>query len=173
MTHQTLEADIERIRRSGISDGYKLFMKLSDKEISKREYIDSYDQSFRRLLKDGALPIPEKYPLANWIFLNKERYHFLYATGGQGPETRYVLESFGLAKCFDLENSIDKTKCRFSKRTGIPFRKIKARFGNCILVSDSNADCEGAALCGIPCILVLPGQKIDLDADKHIAGYFE
>jgi len=112
------------------------------------------------LLKSGKLPPPERYPLADWIFINKNKYHFVYATGGQQNETLYVLKSLGLARYFDLRNSISKTNCRFSKKTGIPLRKIKAKFKDCILITDSKDDCRGADLAGIPFILVKPRQKL-------------
>lgn len=156
MTDRKFEKDIEQMKLSGVSDTYKIFLKFSNQTMSKKKYADFYNQSFSVLLENGKLPMLEKYPLANWIFANKNNYRFLYATGGQKLETQYVLESLGLAKYFDLENSIDKTTCRFSKSTGIPFRKIKSKFNDCVLISDSKADCRGAVLADVPYILVKP-----------------
>lgn len=159
MTDRKFEKDIERIKLSGISDTYKIFLKFSNRKISKKEYTDFYNQSFCTLLKKGKLPAPEKYPLVKWIFANRNKYRFVYATGGQRSETLYVLKSFELTKYFDLENSTDKTACRFSKKTGIPFRKIKSKFKDCVLFSDSKADCSGAVLAKVPFILVKPKQN--------------
>ena len=159
MTNRRFEKDIEQIKASGIFDTYEIFLKFSNRKMGKKKYIDFYNKSFSNLLKNSNLPIPEKYPLVNWIFDNKKKYRFIYATGGQQIETRYVLRIFGLAKYFDFVNSVDKTTCRFSKKTGIPFKKIKSKFKDCILVSDSRADCKGADLIKIPFILVEPKQK--------------
>lgn len=160
MTDRKFEKDIEQMKLLGISDTYKIFLKFSNQKMSKKKYTDFYNQSFSILLKNGELPMLKKYSLVNWIFANKNKYRFVYATGGQRLETLYVLKSFGLTKYFDLENSIDKMACRFSKKTGIPFRKIKSKFKDCVLISDSKTDCEGATFARIPFILVQSKQKI-------------
>jgi len=160
MTNRKFEKDIESMKLSGISDTYKIFLKFSNKKMSKKEYTDFYNKSFSNLQKNNELPVPEKYPLADWIFNNKEKYRFVYATGGQQAETCYVLESLGLIKYFDLVNSVDRTTCCFSKKTGVPFRKIKFKFNNCVLISDSRDDCNVANLAKIPCVLVRPRQKM-------------
>ena len=159
MTDRKFEKDIEQVKLSGISETYKIFLKFSNQKISKKKYTDFYNQSFSVLLKNGKLPALEKYPLVKWIFASRNKYRFVYATGGQRLETLYVLKSLGLTKYFDLENSTDKATCRFSKKTGIPFRKIKSKFKDCVLVSDSKADCKGATLAKIPFILVKPKQN--------------
>lgn len=159
MTDIKFEKDVERMKLSGVSDTYKIFLKFSSQKIKKKKYTDFYNQSFSVLLKNGKLPIPEKYPLVNWIFANKNKYFFLYATGGQKLETQYVLKSFRLAKYFNLINSIDKTTCRFSKKTGIPFRKIKSKYKDCVLISDGKADCAGAILAQMLFILIKPKQN--------------
>lgn len=159
MTDRKFEKDIEQVKLSGTSETYKIFLKFSKQKMSKKKYTDFYNQSFSVLLKDGKLPVPEKYSLAKWLFANRNKYHYVYATGGQQLETIYVLRSLGLEKYFDLENSINKTTCRFSKKTGIPIRKIKTKFNDCVLVSDSKADGAGATLAQITFILVRPKQN--------------
>lgn len=119
------------------------------------------------LFKTKNLSLPERYPLADWIFANRNKYNFVYATGGKQAETAYVLESLGLARYFDMKNSISKTNCRFSKKTGIPLRKIKAKFKDCILITDSKDDCHGAVLAGISFVLVKPKQR-DFDLLEDI-----
>jgi hypothetical protein len=57
---------------------------------------------------------------------------------------------------FDIKNSVDKNDCRYSKITGIPFQRIKAKFNDCVLVTDSKKDCIGAQLAKIPYIQVRP-----------------
>jgi predicted HAD superfamily phosphohydrolase YqeG len=49
--------------------------------------------------------------------------------------------------------------CRFSKKTGIPFKKIKAKYKNCLLIADSQTDFVGAKLAQIPALIIKPGQK--------------
>lgn len=159
MTGNKFEKKIESMKSSGVSDTYKIFRKLSGRKIKKEQYADLYNQTFSALVKSSALPALEKYPLADWILVNRSKYHFVYLTSGQRLETRYVLKNLGIAECFDLENSIDKTRCRFSKRTGIPFKKIKSKFRDCVFVSDSKADRRGATLAKIPTVLVRPKQQ--------------
>jgi len=158
MINIKFEQKIEQMKSAGITD-YDIFLYFSSQKISQKKYIDIYNQSFFILLQSGRLPVPEKYYLVQWIFTQKNKYRFVYATGGQRPETLYVLRSLGLTECFTLEDSIDKTVCRFSKKTGIPFRKIRSKFNDCILISDSKSDCNGAALVQMPFILVKPKQN--------------
>lgn len=164
MTDKRFEHALERLKLAGISDTYKIFLRISQQKMGKKKYINFYNQSFSILLKNGKLPVPEKYPLVEWIIENRNAYRFVYATGGQRLEALYVLKSLGVAKYFDFEYSVDKTVCRFSKKTGLPFRKIKSKWNDCMLVSDSEADGRGATLTRIPFILVKPRQNhFDLD----------
>lgn len=117
------------------------------------------DEAFYKLLRRDKLPVPKKYPLIDWIIKNKNNYKFVYATGGKKSETEYALEKLKILKYFDLENSISKTNCRFAKNTGIPFRKIKSKFNDCIVITDSESDCRGATIAEIPFRLVVSKQK--------------
>ena len=167
ITQRRFENDVEQMKLSGISDTYKIFLRLSHQKMSKKNYTNLYKKTFSILLKNDQLPKPEKYPLTNWILDNKERYRFVSATGGQKIEAHYVLKIFKVIRYVDLIHSIDKTSCRFSKKTGIPFRKIKSKFKNCILISDSNDDCKGAQLAKVPFVLIEPRQRIVSIVDKH------
>lgn len=158
---KTLGNEIEELKKSGILDTYKIFLKVSGQRITKQKYFKLYDKAFSALLKNGQLPLPKKYPIVRWIIANRAKYHFVYATGGRRAETRYVLRQFGLACCVDFEYSIDKTNCRFSKKTGIPFKKIKSLFKDCLLISDGSEDCDGAMVAGIPFVLVTPEQTVN------------
>jgi phosphoglycolate phosphatase-like HAD superfamily hydrolase len=100
------------------------------------------------------LPKLKKYPLVKWIIKNRRKYIFVYATGGIKSETLYALKNLGIIKYFDLKNSTDKDNCQFSKKTGIPFRRIKKIYPDCILVTDSKKDCIGAEIAQIPFILI-------------------
>ena len=156
---------MEKIRLSGTSDTYKIFRKASGRKIGKEDYFKLYNKSFSVLLRKNKLPAPGRYSLVNWVIDNRSRYRFLYVTGGQKLETQYVLGCLGMAGVFDIDNSIDRTTCRFSKKTGIPFRKIQSGSNGCVLVSDNRTDREGAALVRIPFLLVRPatgGWKANL-----------
>ncbi len=157
MTDKKFDEEIERLKLSGISDTFKIFSKFSKRRIGRKKYTYFYNKSFLTLLEKDLLPKLEIYPLVNWALKNKNNYHFVYATGGQKLETEYVLENLGLIKCFDIINSVNKTTCRFSKRTGIPFRKIKSKFSDCIIIADSENDRRGAMAANIPFISVKPG----------------
>ncbi len=159
MVKNNFENEIERLRSLGITNTYKIFTKISKQKITKYKYFNLYNKIFSILLKNNKLPIPAKYSFATWIFSNRNKYRFVYVTGGQKSETYYILRELGLIKYFNLQNSVDKTICCFSKRTGVPFKKIKLQFSDCILVSDSSSDCKGAVLAKIPFILIKPKQK--------------
>ncbi len=156
MTDKKFEKAIEQVKLSGNSDTYRIFLKFSEQKISQKKYIVLYNQAFSILLKNNKLPVLKKYPLVKWISITRDKYRFVYATGGQQLEALYVLKNLGLIKYFDLENSISRTTCRFSKKTGIPFRIIKSKFEDCVLISDSKDDGRGAALAKIPFVLVKP-----------------
>ncbi len=158
MTKGKFEKEIDLMKSFGVSDTYHIFRKCSRQKITKKKYVDFYNFSLQVLLKGNKLPDLESYPLVKWILINRSNYNFVYTTGGQQSETLYTLNNLGLIQFFDLENSISKTTCRFSKRTGIPFKKIKLKFSDCILISDSKSDCYGASLVNIPYILVKPKQ---------------
>lgn len=151
MTNGKYKNEIEELKRNGISDTYKIFCKVSGNKLSKSRYFTLYNKSFLKL-KD--LPKIKSYPIVDWIKKNQNKYLFVYATGGQKIETEYVLSQLGIRNYFDLKNSINKNNCRFSKKTGIPFKKIKKQYKNCILITDTQSDCDGAKLSKIPYLLV-------------------
>jgi hypothetical protein len=100
---------------------------------------------------ENCWPKPEKYPLVNWILKNKNNYRFVYATGGKGQE-----------------NSINKTNYRFPKKTGLPFIKIRKRYPDCVLITDSQTDCDGATIAKIRYIKIKPRQVVGLDLNEYI-----
>jgi beta-phosphoglucomutase-like phosphatase (HAD superfamily) len=154
MTNKSLGDWFEKLKSEGISETYKLFCKISKKKISKASYVNLYNKAFAILLQNKKLPKPKKYPIVGWILKNKSYYKFVYITGGQKAETEYVLKSLGIRDCFDLASSLNRSNCRFSKITGIPFNKMKVKFKKCILISDSVADCVGAMRSKVPYIKI-------------------
>jgi phosphoglycolate phosphatase-like HAD superfamily hydrolase len=156
MTNGKYEKEVEELKKSGISETYKIFLRVTKKKLSKSKYFILYNKSF---LKLNNLPSLKIYPAVGWIKRNQNKYLFVYATGGQKLETEYVLNQLGIIKYFDLKNSVDKNSCRFSKKTGIPFKKIKAKYKNCLLIADSQTDFVGAKLAQIPALIIKPGQK--------------
>ncbi|KXK08796.1 MAG: Phosphoglycolate phosphatase [Microgenomates bacterium OLB22] len=137
-------------------------VRLRTGRVSKKEYQRLYDQVTRRLQKDGLLPKPVAFPLVQWIKKNKTSYRFVYATGGETSESQYILRELGLLDLFDLENSVSATNCRFSKKTGIPFRRIIKKYPDCIVIGDSEKDCQGAEKAKAPFILVSRGAPSSL-----------
>lgn len=156
MTKGRYEDKMDELKKSGISDTYKIFLKVSSKRISKRKYFSLYNQSFLKLVN---LPKLVNYPIIDWIKKNRDKYIFVYATGGQKVETEYVLTQLGVINYFDLKNSVDKSNCRFSKKTSIPFRKIKSKYEDCILITDSDSDGIGASKAGIRFIKIKSNEK--------------
>lgn len=142
------------------SNAYKIFRKVSRSKISKGKYRELYDASFFRLSRRGGLPKLERFPTVQWIISNRDNYHFVYATGGLRREALYVLKSFGLSGLFDVANSLDRDNCRYSKRTGIPFKRMKGKFSDCVVVTDTESDCDGARLAGVPCRKIRPRQRL-------------
>lgn len=112
------------------------------------------DENFYNLYKEKKLPIPEKYPLVNWIIKNRKKYNFVYATAGTKLQTEYALKKLKILKYFDIDNSISKTNCKLPKITGVPFQIIKRKYSDCILVTDSDNDCLGA-------------KKVDIEFIKY------
>jgi beta-phosphoglucomutase-like phosphatase (HAD superfamily) len=135
---------IESAYRAGVKNTYSIFRSISKKKIGKAEYAENYNRAFRVLLRTNQLPTPVGYPVVNWLRENKNKYCFVYATGGQKEETEYVLKKLKLFQFFDLEKSISKSNCRFSKKTGLVFKKLKRQFPDCFLITDSENDCVGA-----------------------------
>ncbi|MFH1621018.1 MAG: HAD hydrolase-like protein [Patescibacteria group bacterium] len=159
MTDNNYTNKIEELKRAGVSDTYDIFSKISKSRITKQKFLKLYNRKFFDLLNSNRLPIPEKYPLVAWISTNKEKYRFVFATGAQELEVQYTLKNLGIIECFDLDNSINKSNCRFSKQTGIPFKIIKSKVGNCLLITDSKSDIKGARVANIPSILIRPKQN--------------
>jgi len=151
---------IDKLHKDGVVDTFRIYKAVSKNKIKKIEYYDKYNRAFSKLFKNKNLPIFKAYPLVGWILKNKTKYNFIYATGGQKQETEYVLEKLGLIRFFDLKNSINKTNCRFSKKSGIPFRILKRKYGNPLLLTDT--DCAGAKKAGVEFINMtkLKNQKI-------------
>lgn len=123
-------------------------------KINRSEYYTRYNRVFLVLEKNNLLPNIQKYPMVNWIRKNKKKFNFVYVTGGMKSETIFALNQLGISKYFDLKNSISKDTYRFSKKSGIPFKKLKSRFKDCIVVTDSKNDCKGAQKAKIPYILI-------------------
>lgn len=164
MTNGKYENEIEELKKGGMSETYRIFCKVSGKRISKKKYFILYNKSFSSLSERPKL---RKYPTVDWIKKNRNKYIFVYATGGQKLETEYVLTRLGLIEYFDLENSVDKNNCRFSKKTGIPFRKIKAKYEDCLLITDSQTDLVGAKLAKIPALVVQKGSNVVPDGSYN------
>ena len=151
---------IENIYQSKTKDTYAIFRKLSKFSINRTKFIRYYNQAFSRLERDNSLPKPVRYPITDWIKKNKAKYYFVYATGGQSKEINYVLKSLGLNKVFDFKNSLNKNNYPFSKATGQPFKKIKSKFPDCFVITDSQSDCRGARRAGVPFIIIKPNQAV-------------
>ncbi len=153
-------AKIDVLKKSGISETYLLYLAVSQRKIGRRMYRKLYNEAFDNLCSCGQLPPVKSYPLVQWIMKNKKKYRFVYATGGQQKESEYVLKQLGILDSFDIKNSLDKTRYPFSKKTGLPFKKIKRKFPYCLCITDSMSDCEGAQLARIPFIRIKPSQAI-------------
>ena len=152
---------VEELRAYGFNDTYKIFSRLAKKQITKSSYYKLYNKTFKVLQEQGKLPKLEKYRLVDWVLANKRKYHFVYVTGGQKAETRYVLDQIGISNCLDFESSLDKSNYRFSKKTGLPFIKIKSEFSDCILITDSDSDVKGAIKAGVKYLKVAPNANTE------------
>src|SRR5687767_16022043 len=86
---------IERLKKSGTSETYKIFKSLSSQKMNKKEYQQKYIQTFKKLEKENFYSDLEKYPLVEWIIRNPY-YHFVYVTGGQKVEALYALKNLGI-----------------------------------------------------------------------------
>jgi phosphoglycolate phosphatase-like HAD superfamily hydrolase len=158
MLGKECERKIETLYGSGTKNTYLIFRSISKKKIGKAEYVKKYNRTFRILLRTNQLPTPVAFPIVNWLTENKNNYRFVYATGGQKEEAEYVLKKLKLSQFFDLEKSISKSNCRFSKKTGLVFKKLKRQFPDCFLITDSESDCVGAKRAKIGFIKIKPEQ---------------
>jgi HAD superfamily hydrolase (TIGR01549 family) len=154
MTKGKYKKEINALKAMNISDTYIIFRNATKKSINKTEYWRRYNRAFSMLLRTANLPRPKPYSSVDWIIKNKNRYRLVYATGGQEKETKYVLKKLKIFDLFDDANSITKNRCRFSKKTGISFRKLKKEFGDCLLVADGDNDIIGARRAGIQFIKI-------------------
>ncbi|MDO8584281.1 MAG: hypothetical protein Q7R83_03835 [bacterium] len=139
-------------------DTYRLYRMGKKKPCLKIKYYELYDRAVRVIARRGH-PSLAAYPLVAWIKKNRTRYHFVYATGGGRGETLLVLRILGLSDIFDLSSSVDRNNCRFRKKTGMPYARIKRRFPDCVAVTDSKADVQGAQRAKIPFHLVSSRTK--------------
>jgi len=160
---------IEKLKRSGVSETYLIYRKIANIQITKKVYRKKYNKMFEQLWEKELLPPIEKFPLADWV-LSNQQYQYVYTTGGQQAETLYALEQLGILQLFDIQNSIDKTRYPFSKKTGLPFKKILKKYQDCILVTDSRSDCEGAKKVGMFYVLVKPGVTVS-QLEKKLGKY--
>ncbi len=152
---------IDSLRAAGITDTYKIFNRLSKEKLRKKKYYFLYNEAFKKLEQNNFIPNLREYPIVNWIRKNGTKYNFIYATGGQQMETDYVLKCLKINSLFDLSRSINKNNYRFSKGSGMPFKKIAKTTNDIILITDSKQDCMGANKANIPYILVQPGQSFN------------
>lgn len=153
-------AKLNVLKKSEISETYLLYLAVSQRKIGRRMYRKLYNEAFDYLCSCGQLPKPKSYPLVQWIIKNSRKYRFVYATGGQQQESEYVLKQLGILDLFDTKHSLDKTRYPFSKKTGLPFKKIKRRFRDCVCITDRLSDCEGTQLARISFIQIKPSQAI-------------
>ncbi len=119
-----------------------------------------YRDAFVRLANANALPIPNAYKTVQFIRQYASNYIFVYATGAQDVEVAYVLQSLGIRQFFDEQYSTTITNCRFSKKTGIPLRRIAKRYPDCLLITDSSSDVAGAQKAHVPAVLLQPNAKL-------------
>jgi FMN phosphatase YigB (HAD superfamily) len=149
--------EIQKLRNKGIRETLKIYRKISREKISKRDFTQKYNRKFLEMEKKNQLPQLKKFPLVSLIMKNSS-LNFVYATGGQRNEALYALKSLGIIQYFDLKYSVDKTSCRFGKKTGIPFKKILKKYSDCLLLTDSQSDCDGARFVGISFTLIKNGN---------------
>ena len=129
-------SEIEKLYLSGVKDTYSIFCIVSKRKIGKSNYRIIYNKKFSFLENKDQLPLPEKYPLVDLIKKNKPLYRFVYATGGQAKETRYVLKCLKLDSIFDFKTHSIKATTVFQKVRDCHSIKLRQRFQTaCLLVT--------------------------------------
>lgn len=154
-------ARIQSLKEGRQSSLFDIYRSITKNPYAQKTFYQKYNKITAVLWKKQKLPRLEKFPLVKWITDRKKTYTFVYATGGQRTESLYALSTLGIIDCFDIEKSIDKTTYPFSKKTGIPFKRILNSYPDCIVVSDSDVDCHAARNCGIPAVKLTPRQEVD------------
>ncbi len=144
---------VDKLYDQGVRDNFKIYNTVSKIKIKKSAFYSMYNKAFLKLVNSKKLPDIPQYHLVNWILKNKDICTFLYATGGQKPETEYVLRKFKIIKYFDLINSISKTNCKYSKFSGVPLKRICKIYKIDAFFTDSEKDILGARKAGIKNII--------------------
>lgn len=151
---------IQSLKDNGLSSTFGIYQSITTRPCTKKVFYRKYNAVTTTLWKSQRLPRLEEFPLVKWIKARKETSTFVYATGGQQTESLYALSTLGIIDCFDIEKSIDQTTYRFSKKTGLPFKKILNSYPNSVVISDSESDCRAARNHGIPAIKLTPRQEV-------------
>ncbi len=151
---------LDYLRKSGETSLYVLYRKITQCQISKISFQRLYSEKFEVLREAGILPEPIAYRAVVFILQNQLDYRYLYATGGLRCEAEYVLEKLCLKELFDLTSSISRDYYQFSKKTGLPYKKIARLKGQYLVVTDSTVDVVGAKKAKLPYVLLKPNSAL-------------
>lgn len=152
----------ENVKQIFSGDLYAMYCSLATNKVSKREFRDEYKMRFDILQRTNRLPEPAGLQAVNFVKKFQGQYEFIFATGAWLVEIKYALNGVGIFQFFDVQPSIYRDNCRFSKMTGLPFRCIKKQVGGKImLITDSKSDIIGADKANICSLLLRPNQKLD------------
>lgn len=144
------ESSLAVLHAQGITSCYELYCRLAPVKLGKKVFYQRYNQATHALWEANRLPVPQVYPLVEWIKKHANDYTFVFVTGGQSGETAYVLKALGIYNYFDHTHGIAKDNYPFAKKTGKPFRYLQRLYGHVLLITDSESDCDGAREAGIP-----------------------
>lgn len=152
--------EIDLLKNNNINDLFFIYTKISSSKTQKSTFIKLYRDTFVILSNKNSLPVPVEYKIVDFIRKNASLYNYVYATGGLRAEAEYILDSFDIKHLFDLETSVSRDTCVYSKKTGKPFMQILKKYNHCFFVTDSQSDLIGAKKANMPTRLLKPNETI-------------
>jgi phosphoglycolate phosphatase-like HAD superfamily hydrolase len=151
---------INTLKNRGINDLYTLYCMVTHSRPGKLTFRSRYREAFIQLNANNMLPKPVAYQAVKFISNNQQIYRYVYATGGLKIEAEYILFSFGIDTLFDLKQSISRDTYKYSKLTGLPFRKLNMMLKPSLIIADSKSDRMGATIAKVPVLLLKPNKTL-------------
>lgn len=129
-------------------------------KLSLVDFRRKYQKKFYELLQKSKLPKVNGYKVVDYIKANPKKCKYLYATASPEVEAEYVLKNLGILEIFDRAKSSNQNSTRFSKKSGLPFKKLKQTNPDCLLITDSMSDIDGAKKAGIGWLLLKKNERL-------------
>ena len=156
LENRVISGRLNRIKKSGENSLWKIY-KITCKTFRvdaisrKKEFLTRYDYSQKRLIRSGGYSCPQVYFRSSDLRKLATNYQLALVTGSNEQEAKFVLREAGVDTLFKDALLMTRDKIKFSKVTGMPFKRI-AKFGEngAIVIGDGTSDKIGARKAGLP-----------------------